>query len=172
MDFSKLLSPEGKAKLARMRADVQRCYALPNVELGSQIMAFCAEAKIERSELDYANQTYDTSLLAGILPELARRLGAVVPETPDTEFTNSTHQEFRYFVSLYLHNVGRNCGGYAWQFLTREACNGNPVVMGIDRLCAGDLDDNRDYITVSLKSVARSRGKPYNGVWTPDILMD
>lgn len=170
MNIEKLLSPESRAMLARRREDILNCYALSNTALAQRLLDLSKEARAESPDLDLTVMTYDSAMFVCMIPELARRLGLVVPGAAESELVKLSAAEFREYVGVFLRNISRYHRGYAWQYLTNEAINGNPVVMAIDRICPGDVESKTDYLVVSMKSVAASRGKPFNGVWTPAVL--
>lgn len=170
MDFNKLLSPKSRAELERRRQDTLSCYQMTNLELAQRLLDLAKEARAERTDLDLQVSTYDSSLIIALIPELASRLGMLVPGTREADIHRISDQDFRITVGVFIRNASHYVGGYAWQFLTNEACNGSPLVIAVDRLVPGDPSNAMDYIAVGLASVARSREVEYTGTWTPGML--
>lgn len=81
-----------------------------------------------------------------------------------------SNYEFRITIGYYLKNLPFTTASMGMELLTREACNGNLVVLGIDRLCPGVLGDTKDPLTMELTSIARTRRTKFEGTWTPEIL--
>lgn len=171
MPFKNLLSPAARAALEHRRSELARLYALPNQELAAELALLMDAARRERPDMTPKRQVYDSNFLWNVLPELIRRLGGPRPWA-DTGFRQLDDRAFRRLVGLYLRNMVAYDGGTAWALLTNEACNGNPVAFGVDRLCPGDLADTEDVLTRSIKEIARVRGTTYDGVWTPAVMVD
>ncbi len=168
--FNILLSPQSRAELAHRRSELARLYTLTNLELAGELMRLVEAARLERPAMIPERGVYDSTLLWAVIPEIARRLGADVVHD-DAALKAEPPAEFRRTVGCYLRwSSHYELNSPAWNLLLNEACNGNPLVYAVDRLCAGDLTDKDDWITRGIKEVAGCRGTPYTGVWTPAVM--
>lgn len=170
MPFKTLLSSKARAELARRRSELNRLYALATPGLAAELQLLLTAARAERPEMTPQRQVYDSNFLWSILPELIHRIGGPAP-SDSTGHEGLTAREFRALAGLYLRNVCRYEGGFAWAMLTNEPCNGNPTVFALDRLCPGSVDDANDAIARGIKEIASVRGTPYSGVWTPAVMV-
>jgi hypothetical protein len=172
MRFLIPLSAEARAALDHRQSELARLYELTNLELAAELMNLVAAARLERPDMTVDREVYDSSLLWHVIPEVARRLGATCApsEKVEPKLQLESPQEFRRTIGIYLRFVARYETGTAWNILTNEACNGNPLVFAVDRLCPGDLEDKEDWITRGIKEVAHHRGVAYEGVWMPEML--
>ena len=177
MAFQLQLSAELQANIERERREALRLYGLTDRWLAHELMRLCRRARQERSDVRPRSQTYDTVLLWGLIPELARRLGYTrttqeMTQEIDWEGRDVSNYVLRLRTGHTLVNVSPYAGGQAWRLLTREAVNGNPLVYAVDRLHPGRLDDDHDPLARNIREVARYRGTEYAGVWTPSVLAD
>lgn len=172
VNFEKLLSPQARAMLARRKEDTRNCFSMTDVDLAQRLLVLAKEAREERPDLDMELRSYDTVLLSVVLPELATRLGLTVASAREERYRSMDARAFRHVVGIILRNSSRYAGDYAWKFIVNEAINGNPIVIALDRICPGDLMDRDDMLTHEIANIAHMRGKPFNGVWTPAMLME
>lgn len=164
------LSAEARARIEQDRREAQRLYGLGNAWLAAALLAAAREAQAASPERAPGECTYDARLIWGIVPELARRLGVVKLTTNeiDWEIRNLTDYELRLRAGHTLKNISyRTAPG--WRLLTRDIAHGNAVVYAVDRLCPGCMGDREDPIVRNLTELAACRGRPYTGVWTPEI---
>ncbi|MNR71858.1 hypothetical protein D3C71_25370 [compost metagenome] len=169
--FRFALSVEARARLAAEAAEVQRLYGLQNPWLAAALLKLARQARQEAPEHRPFAGTYDSRLVWGIVPELARRLGPVQLQANevDQEIRALSDRELRVRTGHTLRNIAHGTTP-AWALLTRVAANGNPVVMAVDRLCPGTLGDREDPLVRDVEEVARYRGTPFQGTWTPAVL--
>lgn len=165
--FKTYLSPESLARMEAERREVARLYRLGDAWLAAALLKLAREAQAAMPERRPDECTYDSRLIWGIVPEIARRLGVIKMKTDeiDWEIRELSDYELRLRTGVTMANIGwRRIPG--WEMLSREPANGCPVVFAIDRLCPGRLDDKDDAIVQRLASVARSRGTEFAGTWT------
>lgn len=170
--FKLNLSAQLIAQLESDRNELVRLYGLTNEWLAHALLKLARlaqKATPEYSPHDYP--TYNSRLIWGIVPELARRLGTVrlKLEEIDWEIRELSDYDLRLRIGNTLGNVG-HITAPGWNMLSAETVNGNPVVFAIDRLCAGKVDDRNDPIVRLATEIGRYRGCPYSGVWTPEFL--
>lgn len=170
MSFEKLISVKTRARLNKLRTELNRLVQLPNQELAAELCTLLADARGELPAAQPNQPVYESSFLWHVLPEVIARLSNDQPQQP-TGLSTLSNQSFRHMAGQCLMNLSRYSNGWAWALLTNEACNGNPVVMALDRICPGDLADPGDIITCRIKEIARIRGTAYTGVWTPAVLV-
>jgi hypothetical protein len=166
--FSKLLSPDVRARLEQDRREALRLYGLGNAWLAAALLAAAREAQAAVPDWAPGDLTYDARLIWGIVPELARRLGVVKLTTNeiDWEVRELSDYDLRMRTGHTLKNVGYSTLP-GWRQLTRDIGNGNMVVYAVDRLCPGRMGDRDDPIVRNLAELAACRGRPYDGIWTP-----
>lgn len=164
------LSAEARARIEQDRREAQRLYGLGNAWLAAALLAAAREAQVASPECAPGEYTYDARLIWGIVPELARRLGVVKLTTNeiDWEMRGLSNYQLRVRAGHTLKNISYSTAP-GWRLLTRDIANGNAVVYAVDRLCPGRLGDREDPIVRNLTELAACRGRPYAGVWTPEI---
>lgn len=166
--FSKLLSPEVRARLEQDRREALRLYGLGNAWLAAAMLAAAREAQAAAPCWAPGDLTYDARLIWGIVPELARRIGVVKLTTNeiDWEVRELSDYNLRVRAGHTLKNIGHSTLP-GWRQLTRDIGNGNMVVYAADRLCPGRMGDRDDPIVGNLTELAACRRRPYDGIWTP-----
>jgi hypothetical protein len=167
--FSLKLRPETRARLDEENKEVLRLFSLTDAWLATALLGMSRQARKVAGLAQPDVPTYDSRLVWGILPELARRLGTprrLVLEEIDWEIRNLSNYELRVRLGHTLYNV-RERSLAPWNLLTRIPSNGNPVAIAMDRLHPGTLGDKGDPITKSLEEVCQHRKTAYSGVWTP-----
>jgi len=164
------LSAEARARIEHDRREAQRLYGLGNAWLAAALLAAAREAQAASPERAPGECTYDARLIWGIVPELARRLGVVKLTTNeiDWEVRGLSDYDLRVRAGHTLKNISYSTVP-GWRLLTRDIANGNAVVYAVDRLCPGRMGDREDPIVRNLTELAVCRGRPYAGVWTPEI---
>ncbi|PNG50151.1 MULTISPECIES: hypothetical protein [unclassified Variovorax] len=167
--FRMHLSEECRSRLDQEASEANRLYRLTNQWLASALLKLAREAR-KSTTLRPDDCTYDSSLVWGVVPELARRLGRVKLEVAeiDWEVRDLTNYELRCRIGATLGNVAERSSA-AWLLLTRTPVNGNPVAYGADRLQPGVVGDRQDRLTCAIAEVARCRGVAYSGVWSPAL---
>ena len=172
LNLANHLPHELKEKIARERAEVIRLYGLTNEWLAHALLKIARQAQVSSPEYGLEHSpTYNSRLIWGIIPELARRLGTVKlkVEEIDWEIRELSDYELRIRIGNTLQNIGV-VTSKGWDLLGRETVHGNPVAIGIDRLCPGDLNDHYDTIVRRALELSRYRKKSYRGVWTPEFV--
>jgi len=164
------LSAEARARVEQDRREAQRLYGLGNAWLAAALLAAAREAQAASPERAPDECTYDARLIWGIVPELARRLGVVKLTTNEIDWTirELSDYQLRVRAGHTLKNISYSTAP-GWRLLTRDIANGNAVVYAVDRLCPGRMGDQEDPIVRNLTELAACRGRPYSGVWTPEI---
>jgi len=165
------LSPQQKADIERERREALRLYGLTNTWLAHALLNLAREAQKNSPDLRPEDNTYPARLIYGVIPELARRLAPVKLTMPeiDWEIRELSDYELRELAGQCLLRI-RDPGYPGWDMLTREVCNGNPVVYAADRICPGVVGNRDDHLTRRITEIAEYRKKPYSGVWTPEML--
>lgn len=170
--FKFKLSEESQARLQAERRETSRLYGLTNQWLAAALLRLARDAR-KSTSMRPDDCTYDATLVWGIVPELARRLGAVKLEVAEInwEVRTASNYELRQRAGYAISNAAER-SSFAWQMLTRLPVHGNPVVFGVDRLCPGVPGDLEDPIARQLTEVSRVRGKPYSGICAAELFND
>ena len=175
MAFAFDLSPETRERMNREEKEAHRLYGLANAWLARELLNLARAAQRSAPHLSPEQPVYDSTLVYGIVPELARRLGTVRLETREInwEIRPLSDYALRQRAGYCLRNTERSFQP-GWNILTREIYHGNPVVYAVDRLCPGKPGDRDDPIAQGLAEVSRNRAQAnvtghqlYAGVWTP-----
>ena len=168
--FKIFLSPESRKELEHDRCEARRLHGLTDHWLAAALLKMAREAR-RSAAVAPDSGSYSSLLLFALVPELARRLGSVglQPCEVDPSLQGMPNHKLRLLAGTVLANVDdlRDAAG---RLLTREACNGNPVVYAIDRLCPGALGDPEDRLTRSIAEIAGLRDVAYAGTWTLEML--
>jgi hypothetical protein len=171
MSFRYNLSPVQIDELERVRTETRRLYGLTDTWLANAVLKLVRQAQKAAPALQPEDNTYPARYVYGLVPELVRRLGGVRldPKEVDWEIRELSDYELRQCTgNCILHLEQWNLPG--WDMLTREVANGNPVTFAMDRLRPGTLGDRQDPVTRRIEEIAGYRKKPYNGVWTLELL--
>ncbi|WP_222946043.1 hypothetical protein [Paraburkholderia sp. UCT31] len=154
---------------ASERAEVERLYGLDAPLLANRLLQLARSAR--RSEPEWApeDRAYESRLIFGVVPELARRLGGMTMRLHafDRPTRTLSDSALRMRAGDCLSNI-RHRRAEGWVLLTRDIEDGNPVGIAADRLVAGRVGDSDDAFIRRLDGVARVRGIEYEGVWTPE----
>jgi len=174
------LSPETQARLDAERAEIARLFTLPDSELGGEILRY---ARVIRDRCgiggpDPDKDTYNTTLLNSVVPEVARRLGAGLgpDEVPRDELAALDGQAFRDYVAVCLVNVSRMHYRDADRdellgpvsVLFHDYHNGCPVAFALDRLVP-PTPESDDPVARGLREVSANRGFDPVPAWTPEL---
>ena len=169
--FKLNISPELREAIDRENRESLRLYGLQNAWLATALLQLARRAQASAPNIRFDEYTYESRLIWGIIPELARRLGVIRMTTNeiDWEVRELSDYQLRIRTGYTLKNIGysRKAG---WDVLSRDVANGNVVVYALDRLCPGRLEDRDDPLVVDLSSMAAVRQCPYAGVWTPAMV--
>lgn len=177
MAFTFDLSPAARERRDWEDREIRRLYNLANAWLARELLNLARSAQRAAPNLSPEQPVYDSVLVYGIVPELARRLGTVRLETREIDWEVRPLSDYglRQRAGHCLKNIGRSFRP-GWDILTRDVCHGNPVVYAVDRLCPGNPADKEDPIAKALAEVSGHRARagmknhqPYSGVWTLDF---
>lgn len=172
-------SPDQVRRVEAQSAEMRRIHALPDRWLAAELLRL---ARRIRSATTYAaraeHDTYNSSMLWDVIPELARRLGAEIQpnESLDARLRRLNGDELRMFVGICNANVAR---GYMKEanddsdlneldILFHETANGNPIIMALDRI-APPTPDSTDPAATHLRHVSSIRGHAETPTWHPRI---
>ena len=164
------LSSEARERMQQDQREAARLYGLTNAWLAAALLAAARQAQAASPDLDPSEPTYESRLIWGIVPELARRLGVVKLTTKeiDWEIRELSNYQLRLRAGYTIKNIACSARP-GWRTLTRDMGNGNGVVYAIDRLCPGRMGDREDPVVRSLTELSLCRGRPYAGIWTPAL---
>lgn len=168
--LTSLLPLEAQERLARNDAEALRLYHLGDAWLARELLALAREAQKATPQHRPEAPTYNSVLIYGIIPEIARRLGVVKLALSELnwEVRPKSDYELRVHAGHCLKNIGYSTLP-GWNMLTRDVCHGNPVLYAVDRLCPGAAGDKEDPSCRLLAEVAAARKKSFSGVWTPEF---
>lgn len=173
IDFSKLLSPEARARLALEDREIRRQYTLPNRFLAEELLKMAREVRDSRPGMAPQADSAESRYFWHVIPEIARRLGAThfrSNERHSQEVVQKTDDELRLYAGYLLKDMPNFIPVYEFQTtLLHEPVHGNPVCLALDRL-APPKDVEVDPIAKSIAGPARSRGVEFSGQWTPSLL--
>jgi hypothetical protein len=180
MAFKLNLSPELRARVEAESREIERLFGLEDRWLAAELLRL---ARTIRERTQYGarsgeHDTYNSALLWDVIPEVAYRLGGrlMLNEATDYDLKVAQGVDFRNHVAIYLKNVatcyfrdadrGEQLEPVA--ILFREAWNGNPIVMALDRITPPDLEA-ADILAQDMVSMARTRGHVPTGRWHPSM---
>lgn len=183
LDFSRLLSPVQRKRLAATRMEMERVYRLSDRWLAEELLRLARRARDEYPDkLGYPDaMTYEASLVWDLVPELAKRLGASTllrGEACDWQMRQADNVELREIAGCFLANssLGRWIDHKAEkpsavELLGHEVANGNPVAMGLDRLCLAPVrgHDRNDYVARQVRDISTRRGFEETAEWSPTL---
>src|SRR3546814_731879 len=176
VDFSKLLSPEQRERIAAVQQEVERLYGLSDRWLGEALLKLARETRAEFPDLavNPHGLSYDANFVWHVVPEVAKRLGArnLQPNEGISQNIASMNDDaLRCTVGAYLHNIAIDRMGMsvkgprptAAEILAHSLPNGNPVAFAVDRIAPAPLpgEDTDDWIrseehTSALQSLMRN----------------
>lgn len=183
MDFSTLLTSAQVKRLAATRAEMERLYRLSDRWLAEELLRLARRARDEHAEkLGCPNaMTYEASFVWDLAPEVAKRLGATTfraEEARDWQMREADNAELREIAGAFFSNasLGRWIDHKAEtpsavELLGHEVANGNPVAMGLDRICRAPERgcDRHDYVARQIREVSRRRGFDETAEWSPVV---
>lgn len=178
VDFNKLLSPELRAKIASETAEIQRMWGLPDRFLAADLLRKARAARdlypehFARGEYD----TYSTSLVWDVVPEVAYRMGAtdVRRDERRADVRACDVDELREWLGNCLNwaplirEAHDAAGADPWLMLARSPQQGNPVLFALDRICAPDMD-SKDRGARLVREISRVRGFEETSAWHPGL---
>jgi hypothetical protein len=186
IDWSKLLTKAQMECLAAEEAELERLYGLPDREIGEELLTLARKAREENPRLlgDPDGISYSPALVWHVIPEVAKRLGCAVGanEASSDDIVGISDRDLREAVGHYLANATLNYGlelqdlerpgnqPRAIDLLDREACNGNPVAIAIDRICppAPEGQDQDDQLARRIREVGRYVDGAQVAMWSPE----
>jgi hypothetical protein len=173
IDFSKLLSPEIRARLAFQDKEIRRQYALPDRFLAEELLRLAREVRDAHPDLMPQSAEPASRYFWDVIPEIARRLGASKFRSNERcaqAVVQKTDEELRKYTGYMLKELPNHLRVHRFDSsLLHEPINGNPVCLALDRLAPPQSIDS-DPIAKSTAGPALSRGVPFSGVWTPALL--
>lgn len=186
MDFKIHLSPEARRKLDAQRAELARLYQLPDRWLAEALLRLARKVRSGAAELFVErDRCYETALVWNVIPEIAKRLGKLNDtafmrgERDDWELRRLDNKALRVTVGAYIKNTSQfyleRKGSIpedvksAWELISHEAVNGNPIVIALDRVAPPSLPlDPDDHLANQMYAINIQRGNPTEAVWRPD----
>lgn len=184
VDFLKLLPRERREPIRRRVAaearEASRLHALPDRWLANEVLKL---ARTVRAAIPAGRDDgYNALLLWDVMPEIARRLGGRIDanEVLDHEVRTCPPERLREIAAQCHQNLGRSYLKDAERtdadlcpvsFLTREAANGNPVAIALDR-AAPPGPDAKDSLARHLSRISARRGHPATQAWHPALQGD
>jgi len=170
--FKFLLSPETRARLEAERTETFRLFGLTDDWLANALLKLAREAQATSTSLRPDTPTYNARLIYGIVPEVARRLGAVNLNQREIDY------EIRALSDYGLRVRAGHCIGNiadsnepGWALLTRDVGFGNPVAFALDRILPGRPGDRDDPINRRVQELAETKRLAYTGSWFPDVYL-
>ena len=184
INFSSLLSPQTRERLARTAVEIGRLYRLPNRWLAEQLLKLTRQLRRDYPDkLGYPYALgYDAAFAWHLVPEIAKRLGATLllpNEATEIGIMTLQGQDFREYAGVFLNNIvvkhwpHTGCSGIpsAAELLAHSIANGNPVAIAIDRLYPAPPrgQDRHDAIARQIREVSHYRGHAETAYWSPDL---
>jgi len=172
-----VIAPELRSRIEAERNEILRIYALPDRWLAAELLRLTrsireATSYAERPETD----TYNSTVLWDVIPEIARRLGATIQQNESTNwrFRSLEGEKFREYVAVCIANVGTgylkdarlSTGIDPVAILFREVANGNPIIIGLDRLVPPG-NNSIDHAARHIREISRTRGHEVVSSWSP-----
>lgn len=180
MAFKLNISPEIRARVDAESAEMVRLFNLEDRWLANELLRLTRKIRdlTPFAVRDPRGDTWNSSLLWDLIPELAYRLGGKLQlnESADFDLRRADGAELRLLVSHYLQNVATTYFRDAQQgelldpvnVLFHNFWNGNPIAMALDRL-APPADDSVDHLATELLAMSRRRGHAATGAWHPGL---
>lgn len=180
MAFKLVLSPELREKIDAEAREIERIYGLPDRWLAEELLRL---VRAVRSRTEYASRrpdsdTYNSTLLWDVIPEVARRLGGRLGlnESADADIRRSEGEAFRNFVSICITNVSTGYLSEASRgelldpvsILFHSFYNGNPVAIALDRVVP-PAPDSGDFLAKEMFTVSERRGHEPAPSWRPEF---
>lgn len=179
VNFTKLLSPETRARGAAEREELMRMWRLPDRFLAADLLRKAREARTLYPVLqDHGpdRSTYETTFVWDVIPEIAARLGETSFQFLErkSEVRACTDIELRQWLGLSLKHMGMLREAWLdkdrmvnpWLMLTHSIPNGNPVLFAMDRICPPTMDSD-DWGARHVREIARNRGFEGISAWSP-----
>jgi hypothetical protein len=183
MAFKVKLRPELVAQLEAESREMTRLYRLGDRWLAEELLRLTRQI---RSRTAYASRTpdadsYNTTLLWDVIPEVAYRLGGRLELNEATNYDLKVAQgdEFRQLVAAYVCNCSSMYFREALtgavlepvEVLFHNYWNGCPIVMALDRV-APPGPDSDDQLASELREISKRRGHAETASWHPDLQED
>lgn len=180
MAFKLNLSPAQRERIASERSYVHVCFAVDDTELGQMLLKLAVGLRdgypAEYGDSGAGQDTCSLALVWEVVPEIARRLGVVDFRRGKRPYACQNDDDFRLRsracdVIFGSHSRVLGADGIlvdppSLSLLKREPCNGNPVVIGLDRV-APPQDDRSDHLAWRIAEVSQTRGFPRQLAWSP-----
>jgi len=187
IDFSKLLSPKTRARLDATHEIITRLYYLPDRWLAEELLRLARRMRHDHPDRlgNPAVYVYDAGFVWHVVPEIAKRLGAIrlhPNEATRGDIVTLQGQDFRECVGCFLANISQNWPRpidaegtpTAADILTHEIANGQPAAFALDRprLNAPPPPpghDRNDYVARHVREISRNRSHGETPYWSPDL---
>lgn len=180
VNFRLMLSPELRAKVDAESDELLRMWNLPDRFLAADLLRKAREARnlypshFERGGYD----TYTTSFVWDIVPEIAFRLGSkdTRPDERRPDVRACDDDELRGWLGNCLNWTPTIREAHSdplplanpWLMLTRSPQQGNPVLFALDRVCVPDMDST-DHGARLVREISRVRGFEVTSAWHPGL---
>lgn len=183
VDFSLLLSPAQRQRLAKTAAELERIFSLPDRWLAEELLRLARGTRAmfpDKLAYDPRLSTYDRSLVWDVVPEVAKRLGSRNLTEQEASFEVRAHSgtALREHAGQCLHCTSIN----RWldhqanfpspaELLVHDIPNGNPLAIAVDRLCPAPPREAHadDWIARHVREISRTRGFQETAIWTPAL---
>ena len=165
--------------------EMVRLHGLGDRWLAAALLRLTRQARVECPGLSNPFlMVYASDLVWHIIPELARRMGAVnlvANESGLVIYRNMQGQEWRECVGravefadliYYSREPDSNrTQPLAVDVLANRFSNGNPVAMAVDRECPPPprTQDCEDFIARRVRDASRTRGHEETAIWSPRL---
>jgi hypothetical protein len=180
-DFKKLMSPELRKRHEAKIVEIDRLYQLPDRWLGRELMTLARNVRASGVFGDgYPDYSVaQSALFWDLIPEITSRMGETVfqPAERPLYVRRMDDQELRARVSELIWSdrvIARTFDDRLFRdfnpylLLVNDACNGNPVAIGLDRFAAVS-EDAPDKIGDFVFQIADRRGHEASFYWRPEF---
>jgi hypothetical protein len=168
---------------ANKSKEMVRLFNLPDLWLGAELLRLAREARSVAPDLfgDRDGYGYNIGLLWDIIPEVAKRLSPILKieanECLDVPIKALEGTEFRNYVGHFVglssmenlsHKAEYKEKGRSFSLLGNDMCNGNPVIMALDRI--SPATNSYDEVAARIKRISEIRGHdPIMDMWRPEF---
>lgn len=165
MAFKLKLSEETRHRIAQEKAEARRVFGLADRWLAEYLLTNARQLQTALRGAGWTayDQVYDTVFAWDVVPEVAKRLGAVrfLPmERQRADIVRLSDSDLRLRASHCVSNMGSLATS---SLLARRPEQGNALVFALDRLAPPAAEEPH---VRRLAELARYRGIAFNGYWT------
>ena len=182
MAFRLEVSPEFTAQIEAEAREIERLWNLSDRWLAENLLKLAHRAVALYPEhlrrIPARWDTYATTLVWDVVPEIAKRLGATAfrPQERHERVGALSDLELRNLLGMCIANsptiekawLDVTSAPDPWLLLTHEVCNGNPVVFSMDRILPPSVE-NGDYAARMMRETSRARGFDVASAWRPSM---